>query len=204
MTKRSCKRLTRRHIADAAQTADGEVEELLSWRDARVDAALARNRSLDDETGWRLNARHAKDPQQLTEIAHHGRDLVAFLVRAGNAAALRGVARRMFRVADDQRPEVAAIALQALLTSPADSDGASAYHVYRTLGPKAGLALLRTGNDEIARGVARAWRWTLDDGIFDALRSHPREYVRRKMVPAARRTSRTDLPTRRSGGSSPR
>jgi hypothetical protein len=41
---------------------------------------------------------------------------------------------------------------------------------------------LRIGSAEIARGLARAWRWTLDDGIFDALRSHPREYSRRQMV----------------------
>lgn len=134
--------------------------------------------------GFRRHGRARYRKAQLHgAFRHDGGDLVAFFVRTGNAAALRGVARRLFRVAEEQRTDVAAIALQALLTNPRDSDGAAAYHIYRTLGPKAGLALLRTGNDEIARGVARAWRWTLDDGIFDALRSHPREYVRRKMVP---------------------
>ena len=106
------------------------------------DAALARSVATPDEVGWRLFARYAGDPVKLPDVAHHGTDLVRFWLDTRNLSALRGVARRLPNVAPGLREDVAVGALEAILTAPAAGDGPAAAHVYRALGPRAGLAML--------------------------------------------------------------
>lgn len=172
-----------RAIAHARDLDGATVLEIASWADSTTDAALSNNPLTPAAVLWEIARRYEEEPELLRQIAQPTREFVEHYLSRNDTNALRGVARRLDQVDPGHRDTIASLALAEILKNPDDSDWRAADQIYRHMGAQAGVALIRTDNDEIAGAVARAWRWTVDDGVYEALCGYRREIVRRQMLP---------------------
>lgn len=181
------------HIARAAHLSEWADTLLVSWDEEAIDFALAENKSVSESTRIVLYARRQDRPDLACAIAARSTALVESILRANEPLRVRLLSKWLPRVPQPLRTEVATRALGLICADPTHRDALAAARIYSFLGAEAGLRLIASGNDEVARAVAMTWRWTLDDGIYDALRRHSKQYVRRKMVPSVFLGESTDF-----------
>lgn len=163
-----------------ADTLDGIVDR----EQYLFDRAVSHNAGLSDMTAWRLYRRYrAEGGKRYRATVAPAASIVQRIVEEQDADGMRGLARKLDRVEPHLREGVAKVALREILKDPEPLDVEAAGAIYTVLGEDAGVALIELGDDQFARAVVRAWRWT-PDRVFEAAATYPRREVRRKLVPS--------------------